>query len=87
MSLLGRLLEKLKKPDEEDELEQANACTIDVDEEVALGATMIEAVYEDDEAHRVQALMLGEEHAPVLEPAKQGTAPVFALGPPKKPRP
>lgn len=84
MSLLGRLLEKLKRPDEENELAQAAAVDINVEEEVKLGESMIEAVYEDDEAHRVQALMMGEKHDPVLEPAKQTAAPMFELGPKKR---
>jgi hypothetical protein len=85
MNLLGRLLEKLKTPEEEGELEQASACAIDVDDEVERGAKMIEEVYADDEAHRVQAIMLGAEHEPVLEPEKQAGAAAFQLGPRKMP--
>jgi hypothetical protein len=85
VNFLGRLLEKLKKPEEERELEQANACSIDVDSEVERGAKMIQEVYEDDEAHRVQAIMLGEEHDPVLESEKQAAAATFQLGPRKTP--
>lgn len=83
MNLLGYLLEKLKRPDEENELSQAAAVAIDVDDEVAHGAALIEAVYEDDEARRVQSLMLGVKHDAVLEPEKQATAAGFVLGPKK----
>jgi hypothetical protein len=85
VSVLGHLLEKLKKPDEEKELAQAASVAIDVDEDTELAAAMIEEVFEDDEAHRVQARMMGMEHEPVLEPEKQAAAPMFALGPKKPP--
>jgi hypothetical protein len=45
----------------------------------------VQEVYEDDEAHRVQAIMLGEEHDPVLESEKQAAAATFQLGPRKTP--
>ena len=48
---------------------------------------LVEAVREEDDAERVQAAMLGEEHVPVLELEKQAAAPTFELGPPRKPSP
>ncbi len=57
----------------------------DVSTRAAEAKKLQEEVRGDDDAERVQAAMLGEEHVPVLELEKQATAPVFELGPPRKP--